>query len=798
MHRFAALAFALIAAAQSGAQTCEQWLPGDGVPGTDGEANALMAWDPDGLGPMSVRFVAAGGFRVAGNLHTQNIAAYDPATHEWSPFGAGLTGAVGAIAPLPNGEIIAAGSFTGSGSTVLNRVARWDGTDWLPLGPGVGNGHVRAVLVLPDGDIAVGGEFTQAGGTSVQNVARWNGTTWSPLGVGLSGNGTWYGGVHALAAHPSGDVYAGGGFTNSGGVPVRNLARWNGSSWTGVSDHPDGAVLALAVTPDGSVVAGGEFYNIGGMAIRGIARWDGAVWCPLSNGIPVSLRFGVRSIAVAPDGGLVVGGAFAQIDDLAVGGVARWDGTSWSAFDGGTDRSVVYAVAALPDGGALVSGFIMSAGDTPLLNIAHWDGGVWRPLGAGFNNVVNACKALPGGGVVAGGYFSSAGQGRANQIAVWDGQSWTGLGSGVDGEVGCVTLLPDGQVIAGGRFFNAGGTPVSCIARWDGELWHDLDSGVSSSNYGPLVAALAVTPAGDLLVGGQFRYAGGVPANRVARWDGEVWSPLGAGITGDWGAVYAITLAPGGEVFVGGEFQTAGAVNARNIARWDGTEWSALASGTTGTNTTGEVGALALLPDGGLVAGGSFTSAGSVAASRIARWDGSAWHALGSGVAPAPFGQVFVSALQVRTDGSLIVAGTFAFAGGIPARNIARWSSGTWSALEEGVSGSVHDLALLSDGSLAVVGRFSRVNNDVPAGFFARRGCRAACDSIDFNGDGLFPDNQDLVDYLSVFGGGNCAGQAPSDPPCNADTDFNNDGLFPDNLDIEAMFRVFGGGACSP
>jgi hypothetical protein len=64
------------------------------------------------------------------------------------------------------------------------------------------------------------------------------------------------------------------------------------------------------------------------------------------------------------------------------------------------------------------------------------------------------------------------------------------------------------------------------------------------------------------------------------------------------------------------------------------------------------------------------------------------------------------------------------------------------------------------------------------------------CDSIDFNGDGLFPDNADLEDFLSVFGGGPC-----STGTCG-DIDFNNDGLFPDNADLEAFFSVFGGGPC--
>ncbi|HYF15232.1 MAG TPA: hypothetical protein VD971_09200, partial [Phycisphaerales bacterium] len=52
-----------------------------------------------------------------------------------------------------------------------------------------------------------------------------------------------------------------------------------------------------------------------------------------------------------------------------------------------------------------------------------------------------------------------------------------------------------------------------------------------------------------------------------------------------------------------------------------------------------------------------------------------------------------------------------------------------------------------------------------------RIGGPVGCDSIDFNGDGLFPDNTDLEDFLSVFGGGPC-----STGTCG-DIDFNNDGL---------------------
>jgi hypothetical protein len=65
------------------------------------------------------------------------------------------------------------------------------------------------------------------------------------------------------------------------------------------------------------------------------------------------------------------------------------------------------------------------------------------------------------------------------------------------------------------------------------------------------------------------------------------------------------------------------------------------------------------------------------------------------------------------------------------------------------------------------------------------------CDSIDFNADGLFPDDNDLVEFLTVLAGGNCS---PGNT-CN-DIDFNNDGLFPDDNDLVAFLTVLAGGNC--
>jgi hypothetical protein len=69
-------------------------------------------------------------------------------------------------------------------------------------------------------------------------------------------------------------------------------------------------------------------------------------------------------------------------------------------------------------------------------------------------------------------------------------------------------------------------------------------------------------------------------------------------------------------------------------------------------------------------------------------------------------------------------------------------------------------------------------------------GSGPSCNSIDFNGDGLFPSDEDLVDYLAVLAGGPC-------PTGTCDgIDFNNDGLFPSDEDLIAFLRVLAGGQC--
>src|SRR5262249_11352457 len=111
-------------------------------------------------------------------------------------------------------------------------------------------------------------------------------------------------------------------------------------------------------------------------------------------------------------------------------------------------------------------------------------------------------------------------------------------------------------------------------------------------------------------------------------------------------AVFDDGSGTGPMLYAGGSFTSAGAEVAGHVAKWNGISWSAVGGGING-----DVNCLAVFDDGSgsgpaLYAGGLFNSAGEIAASNIAKWDGRQWSALGSGVSSV------VNALAVFDDGS--------------------------------------------------------------------------------------------------------------------------------------------------
>lgn len=216
------------------------------------------------------------------------------------------------------------------------------------------------------------------------------------------------------------------------------------------------------------------------------------------------------------------------------------------------------------------------------------------------------------------------------------------------------------------------------------EHWDPAFDSTNSPN-GP-VYAIEVN-GNDVFVGGTFTMVGSVAANNIARWDGSQWWSLGDGVNNGVGlsAVYSIFIN-GSDIYVGGDFNFAGAIVTSNIARWDGTQWHNL---STGMNDF--VRAIAVDTGGNIYAGGKFTQAGSKAdCNYIAMWDGTQWNNVGNGVSGSGE-NTQINALTFFAN-EIYVGGNFLIAGTDTAKYIAKWNGTVWAPCGTGTNGVVNAL----------------------------------------------------------------------------------------------------------
>lgn len=660
---------------------CElEWESAGGSVGANARVACATRWDPDGAGPEPERIVFGGSFTLVGDRLANRIVAWNTGIGRWEVFGDGFDSHVYALTTLPGGDLIAAGDFTAAGGVPAQRIARWDGAAWWPLGAGT-DLPVRSLATAPNGDLIAGGEFTVAGSVAASRVARWDGVVWSPLGAGVGGS------VLALAVMPNGDVIAGGFVSQAGGQPVNRIARWDGVAWSPLGAGLGGLGLAgvscLLPTPSGQLFVGGAFTTAGGISANGVARWDGSNWSALGQG-----SSGTTAMTLLPNGDLAA--AATSFPGVVIGGVARWNGASWTSITNTWGPSPIYGLVSLPNGE------LWAGGDFQFMNSRHilrWSGSVWSSPGAGNSPDARCFAALPGGRMIVGGTFPILGGVSARGIASWDGVAWSPFGGGLGG-VSCVAALTNGDIVADS-------TLQGHIRRWNGTTWSSFGTGCNGS-----VTTILAMPDGGMVIGGYFDVVDGVQASRIARWDGTSWSALDVGIGGAPNPHVSCAIRlPDGRLLVGGQFDSAGGVPAANLAVWDGAVWAPFGGGANA-----KVGCLALRPNGDLVVAGAFTMVGGTLAAGIARWDGSAWSSMAATV------DATIRDVLCLPDGDVVAAGSFVSIDGVPARRVARWDGSGWSAFGAGLDSHAQALAMGSDGALWVGGSFQIAGDVVSVG----------------------------------------------------------------------------------
>lgn len=203
---------------------------------------------------------------------------------------------------------------------------------------------------------------------------------------------------------------------------------------------------------------------------------------------------------------------------------------------------------------------------------------------------------------------------------------------------------------------------------------------------------------GMLTATGSFNLAGGVPANRIAAWNGSQWSPLGSGLNHEALALVSFN----GELYSGGFFDTAGGTAAKYIAKWNGTNWQQVGEGFNSIVNT------LFVFNGQLIAGGWFTSSGNTIIQYTARLNNNnEWEPMSTGMS----GPVYTFC---KYRGELYAGGSFTTASGEPAGGIARWDGFKWNAVGTGVLGgdkTVYTLAVYDD-KLYAGGSFIKMNSE--------------------------------------------------------------------------------------
>ena len=331
--------------------------------------------------------------------------------------------------------------------------------------------------------------------------------------------------VYALAPQPDGKVLLGGTFTTLGGQPRTSLARLNLDGTLDATFNPlvAGAaswIFSLAVQPDGRILVGGAFTSVCGQARTNLARLNPDGTLDLSFNVPVA-GLSVKCLALQPDGKVMLGGEFTSVLGQPRSNLARLnpDGTLDNAFAPSFNTGAyLFALALQSDGKILLGGGFTTLNGQARTNIGRLnaDGSLDTAFNPGTPGNPFSLVMQPDGRILVGGGFTALGGQTRNQIGRLnaDGTLDAVFNPGANGRVFALALQADGKVLAAGEFTSLGGQGRSHIGRLnpDGTLDATFNPGANSDIF-----ALAVQPDSRILAGGYFTNFGGQARSRIAR-----------------------------------------------------------------------------------------------------------------------------------------------------------------------------------------------------------------------------------------------------------------------------------------
>lgn len=283
-------------------------------------------------------------------------------------------------------------------------------------------------------------------------------------------------------------------------------------------------------------------------------------------------------------GTLIAGGSFTVAGSTSANYIAAYDTASrrWAPLGTGLSGPVAALEIHMNTLYALSNSKLNITAPTSTLH--RWSGGTWQQVGPAISGR-GSTLASDGTRLYVGGSFSQAGGVTLDNVAVWTDTSTTfsALSGGINGPVYGIAIGGAGAPLAfmGGSFTRAGSVPVTAVsnlARWDTRTWTPVGTGSGGVSGTSSVIRSVLVAGGGLYVGGFFSSAELTPVSNVALYSGNLWVPLGLGVSGPVRAL----ATDGVNIYAGGLFQTAEGLEANNIAFWNGAGWLSLGGGVDG------------------------------------------------------------------------------------------------------------------------------------------------------------------------------------------------------------------------
>ena len=349
----------------------------------------------------------------------------------------------------------------------------------------------------------------------------------------------------------------------------------------------------------------------------------------------------VRTMAVQPDGNIVIGGTFTSVNGQPRVRIARLLASgaveSLSTFNsGGGANGEVACVAVQPDGKILIAGSFTVVNGQARNRIARLnpDGTVestatFNP-GTGASSDIRGLVVQADGRILMAGLFTTVNGQSRNRIArlnadgTLESLATFNPGTGANGEIATLAMQADGKILLGGVFNTINGQPRTFIARLHAngsvESTATFNAGIGANDY---VTAVALQADQKIVIGGIFTTMNGQPRNRIARLnvDGTVEdiATFNPGSGAD-NPVRVLAIQADGKILLGGRFTNVNSQARSRIARLnaDGTLES-LATFDPGTGAHADVACLAIEPDGKILVGGVFTDIDDQTHTYIAR-----------------------------------------------------------------------------------------------------------------------------------------------------------------------------------